>query len=232
MNEAQLKFLVEIEHRLPEPGETLEAYSEGIAAAFGKQLGERLPELLNGLVDAWEEGKLEEQPLAGRRIKLTFRVDKPSSDNLDYDQLALEMYSVFGEANRWQDCRNERLPMFQSLPQITQRAWAAAARHVAEKAAHAEVAEVAGVHGDVCRAAPRAPWYRGYGNALGVLGGTPPPRPLRTESTDNRQNREIVDANGKRIAYVFRNNGKNRRRARQSLQPSTRDISRWGGKRS
>lgn len=57
-----LKFLVEIEHRIPEPGETLESYAQEIATSFGEQLGERLPQLLNALAKAYEQGRLEPHP--------------------------------------------------------------------------------------------------------------------------------------------------------------------------
>ena len=70
MSDDNIKFLVEIEHRLPKEGELLTSYAHEISKAFDKQLQNRMPELLYELARAWEEGKLHEDRKADGRITL------------------------------------------------------------------------------------------------------------------------------------------------------------------
>ena len=78
-DDTKITFLVEIDFRLPNQAETLEAYSQEISGAFAEQLTRNMPKLLSGLVDAWEAKKLKRQPLADGRVRVTYKPEKGST---------------------------------------------------------------------------------------------------------------------------------------------------------
>ena len=78
-DDTKITFLVEIDFRLPNQAETLEAYSREISGAFAEQLTRNMPKLLSGFVDAWEAKKLERQPLADGRVRVTYKPEEEST---------------------------------------------------------------------------------------------------------------------------------------------------------
>ena len=69
-DDTRIKFLVEIDYRLPEPGETLQAYSQAISDAFSEYLAERLEGVLESFIVSWEAGEIIARPSAPGRVIL------------------------------------------------------------------------------------------------------------------------------------------------------------------